>query len=227
MKPTMIIQTTLAIAATLCICLPAVAQPPPPREGDDRPKNGHVMREERVIMLRGEGDGDLLPDLARQVLRDLPDVRPEEFMEFCRQHFPEAMEQLRRLLNAHRPEVALDQLRRMGREFMELRELQRRDPEQFKLRLEIQHMERASHEMAQRFREATDDKQRAEIGKALEELLGKIFDAKQVMRDKEAAHVEMRLKELRETTAARAKNKSAIIKSRLDELTGKRERFEW
>jgi hypothetical protein len=229
--------TLFTACASLCGGLQAVAQPPSPPRGDaDQPREGREIRQQRLIMLRndkpdfmmfrGQGDGDVLPDMVRQMLRDLPEVRPEEFLEFCRQHFPEAIEQVRRLLNAHRPEVALDHLRRMGREFAEMRESQRRDPELFKLRMEIQQMERASHEMAQDCRPATDDQQRAQISTTLEELLGKIFDAKQSFREKKAAHIEKPLKQLRENTAARATSQSAIVKSHLDELTGKREKFE-
>lgn len=79
-------------------------------------------------------------------------------------------------------------------------------------RAEIAQLDRQSEELAAKCRSAADDKERAALRKKLEPLLAKIFDLRQSLLEKEIA-------KQRQALDAHKKDKSQLLKFRLEELT--------
>ncbi len=90
------------------------------------------------------------------------------------------------------------------------------DIEKFK---EIMDLERESRKLAQQYRQAETDEEKASISTELRSLLEKIFDLKLVLKKKHVESLAKKLAELKEKLEKREQARSEIIQNRYDEFT--------
>ncbi len=98
-------------------------------------------------------------------------------------------------------------------------ELQRRDPEMYKLVEEDRQLERQSRELAMQYRGAPSE-DREKIKQQLVDLVNKHFDVRQQRRTLELKRLEEQLQRLREAIDKRAKARSILVETRVSQLIG-------
>lgn len=90
------------------------------------------------------------------------------------------------------------------------------DIEKFK---EIKGLELESGKLAQQYRQAETDEEKASISTELRSLLEKIFDLKLVLKKKHVENLEKKLTELKAKLEKREQARSEVIQNRFDQLT--------
>jgi len=98
-------------------------------------------------------------------------------------------------------------------------QLQKNDPEMYKLLREDEDLDRQSRQLAMQYRLAPKDGKEA-IQKELEELVSKHFDVRQQRRALELKRLEEELQRLRDSIDNRNKLREQIVKKRVAELLG-------
>ncbi|MFQ5605634.1 MAG: hypothetical protein ACE5HS_20370 [bacterium] len=149
----------------------------------------------------------------------------EEALEFAEQFDPKLVEQLEEL-KIDMPERFNREVRHLLREKRRLERLQKRDQTRYEQVLNIQKMEIQSHVMGQQYQEA-EESEKAQIKTELKSLLAKLFELRSQDRQEEVKRLEKQLDELKQSLAAREKNKEQIIERRLQQLTGEKSYLEW
>jgi len=139
----------------------------------------------------------------------------------------EQIEQARRLFQERRFEEGRAMLHAISAQAREMRELKQRDPERFRQQQQMAEMERHSVELGQKIRRATDDETKKSAAAELKELLNKLFDLRQVEREKSLQQLEREVKEVREALEKRKAKRDEMIQHRFDQLTGRAELMEW
>lgn len=175
----------------------------------------------------GEGTG---PDFRRRRPVELTDEQIQERLEILQEIHPELAERMENLRdeNPERVSRALnEQAFWLGR-FVELK---RTDPVLYELTVENVKLDRASRDLARRYRrahEAGDDNQVRAIRGEMAAVLEQHFDVRQKMRQHELQVIEQRLQTMRKSLAERLESRDQLIAQRLEQLTGEsRERIEW
>lgn len=82
-----------------------------------------------------------------------------------------------------------------------------------------QELERMSHDLGQRIRRASPS-EREKLTDELQTALNKHFDVRQERRELQIRRMEEELKRLRDSIGKRSEARDAIVKKRLNELTG-------
>jgi len=139
----------------------------------------------------------------------------------------ERMEQARRLFQDRRFEESREVLRATGRQLREMKDLRERDPERFKLQMQIAELDRHSVELGQKVRRAPDGDAKKQAATELREVLNKLFELRQEERERTVQQIDRDLKELRESLEKRKARREEIIQHRFDQLTGKAEMLDW
>jgi hypothetical protein len=148
-----------------------------------------------------------------QVLEVLEDYRPEmaEQITDMRQRDPQRAEQLiRRAMMFVRPMMYMKQS----------------DPEGYELHIRDAKLDRESHELSRRVREAQGrdaDAMRAE----LRAVVAEHFDVRQQINERKLAALERRIAELRQQISARAEAREELVDQRFGELVGASDQPEW
>ena len=137
------------------------------------------------------------------------------------------IEQARRQFQERRFEEGRAMLRAISAQAREMRELKQRDPERFRQQQQMAEMERHSVELGQKIRRAADDETKKSAAAELKELLSKLFDLRQVEREKSLQQLEREVKEVREALEKRKARRDEMIQHRFDQLTGRAELMEW
>lgn len=109
---------------------------------------------------------------------------------------------------------------------LQMMTVKQQDPERFARIAKIKALEERSHELAINYN-GLDAAGQEKLKGMLSTTLDELFDLREMEREDEMKRLEKRLEELRESLAARKKNKSQIVERRLQELIGKRSYLEW
>lgn len=109
---------------------------------------------------------------------------------------------------------------------LEMMHLRKQDPERFARMAKIKALEERTHELAINYN-GLDAAGQEKLKGMLLTTLDELFDLREMEREDEMKRMEKRLAELRESLAARKKNKSQIVDRRLLELIGKKSYLEW
>ena len=111
-------------------------------------------------------------------------------------------------------------VRRLHRMAREMEELQLFNMEEFERRIEMMKMEDQVDELADRLREAKNDKEQNNIKQELGKKLAELFDHKEAAQRARIARMEKEIKELKVKLDRRHRMRSKIIEKRLNELKG-------
>ena len=122
---------------------------------------------------------------------------------------------------------AFAHLQRQAAELHRLEELKERDPERFEQKKKEQSLEYRSFQLAEKFRESKDEKEKAKIKNDLSVILGELFDLREKDREEEIKHLNKKLEHLKSVLAERKKKKKEIVERRLQELIGERDVLIW
>ena len=98
-------------------------------------------------------------------------------------------------------------------------EMERQDPEMFKLMKEDDDLDRQTREVAMRHRRAPTE-ERVKIKQQLTDLVGKQFEVRQQRRMLELKRVEEELKRLREAIDRRKEARDSLVNKRVQQLIG-------
>ncbi len=186
--------------------LPMPPQPPdrPNPEMEARRRQGERMQRQQMM---------------------LPGV-PHEIVRFWQEHDPEAIEELRHRLGEH-PHERGEIVRRIAEETGHLAEMRGRDPERFDVILQRRRLERSTHHLGARVREAKDPAEKERLAGELRATLAQLFDVREALRDREIQDIEARLAELKALAAKRRAHKTEIIDHRIKELRGDLDYLKW
>lgn len=150
-------------------------------------------------------------EVLERLRRDRPEVH-ERLMALRREH-PERFErELRKLVR--RVEPAL----REERERRELEELRRHHPERFELIRRDRELTDRTVELAERIRRNETSDEKDKLTGKLRKLLDEQFEVRMKVRRLEAEELRARLDELTAILDRRAKNKSALVEQRMNQL---------
>ncbi|MFC1600986.1 hypothetical protein ACFL34_01385 [Candidatus Sumerlaeota bacterium] len=144
--------------------------------------------------------------------------------------FPEIAVRLKRLVVSGDPAArakGLELQRQLAEQAQDLRELKRSDPEAYEQAKKVQRLEVDSELLGQEYRAYSDEKVRAKLREQLQEVLEAAFDARMVMREREAQRIEQELDEIRLLLANRAGNREQIIERRRNKLLGVEDAMDW
>ena len=147
----------------------------------------------------------LTPEQERETLTYLKEVRPEQGERLL-------------MVRDRRPQQYRIFLSRAYREMRYMSEIRKSDPDRYeRLRREKQ-MESETQDLAARYKSTEDESEKSRIRAELMELLGSLFDMRQLNREDEIIRLEKRLEELREAQVDRQSHKEEIVLRRLQEL---------
>lgn len=166
-----------------------------------------------------------LPQLQQTPLY-LSTEQETEVLEYLEEYSPELVERLSRI-KVTRPDTYREQLSRAYRQMIYLENLQETDPDQYERISEERRLELESNQLANQYKNSTDESEKNEIRAELEDLLYRLFDYRQMNRIVEIERLEERLADLKEENQNRLDNKDAIVNNRLLELLGERSGLEW
>ena len=107
-----------------------------------------------------------------------------------------------------------------------LMQMQRNDPEMFKLHVKDRGLEQQTLQLAEQYRR-TPAEERAEIAKQLDKVVNQHFEVRQERRLLELKRMETEIDRLRKTIERRKEARDTIIKKRMAELTGERNELEF
>ena len=198
-------------------------QPPPPPGGERGEMRPPLPPREGFMQPRSPMDS---PQNFESALRRELGPRMEELNQLG-SIVQEQIGQARRLFQEQRFEEGRAMLHAISAQAREMRELKQRDPERFRQQQQMAEMERHSVELGQKIRRATDDETKKTAAAELKELLSKLFDLRQVEREKSLQQLEREVKEVREALEKRKAKRDEMIQHRFDQLTGRAELMEW
>jgi hypothetical protein len=98
--------------------------------------------------------------------------------------------------------------------------LEKNDPEMFKLMKADMDLERQTRELAMQYRQAPSD-QRAKLKEKVKDIVAKHFDVRQERRALELKRLEAELQRLRETMERRLKARDKLVSQRVSDLLGR------
>ena len=110
---------------------------------------------------------------------------------------------------------------------LEMRDMSIHNPEKFKLLSNMEELENASREAAERYRKTGEEEKKTEIETTLVGILDQLFDYKIKLKQLEQKRLEEEARKLKKLVEKRKKNKQQIIKLRLRELLGRNEHLRW
>jgi hypothetical protein len=99
-------------------------------------------------------------------------------------------------------------------------DMEKKDPEMFKLLKADMDLERQTRELAMQYRQTSSDG-RAKIKEKVKELVAKHFDVRQQRRALELKRLEAELQRLRETMERRLKARDKLVTDRVSDLLGR------
>ncbi len=198
-----------ALLALLLLTAVATAQPPPHEEGDFPPPGEQGLP---------PPDHENAPPPIQRLMQHWKERNPEEFerMKALREQDPEAF---RRELEVKLQEAR--EARGQGRRFME--EMGGRGGpggEREPMSPEMRAAENKIRQIAQAWRKASTEEEKARLAAELKGALNTMFDQREQMRATRLADMEKKLNELRAAMEERKARRDDIIEKRLHELTG-------
>jgi hypothetical protein len=162
----------------------------------------------------GQAEQQLTREMERQVL------------EYVSKYHPERLKQLEQL-RTDRPVFYRRALVRFSREMNTMNRLKQEDPERYQELLEENKLDAESLDLAQQYKDASNEAEKEAIRKKLEDLLNRIFELRQKNRQQEIERLEKRIAGLREQNAKRLDMKDEIVQRRLLQLLGEKNVLEW
>jgi len=159
-----------------------------------------------------------------------PAVTPEleeRIFAFLKDFAPDRLEELQGLKRANRPEYAR-QLGDASRLMRDVEEVKKNDPEQYELMKTEGGLRRQVMDLARDCRnsEAKEDQQK--LRGELQDVLGKLFDVKVQMRQREVDRLRRELERHEKAIKDARDRKDELVKERLRDLLGESEQvFDW
>lgn len=157
---------------------------------------------------------DVTPDQEQEILEQIKKENPDEVKELMQ-------------IKKDRPIEYRKILIQRQYEFERLDELKERDPERYEQKRKEQSLEYRSFQLAEKFRESKDEKEKSKIKNDLSVVLSDLFDLREKDREEEIKHLNEKLENLKSVLAERKKKKKEIVDRRLQELIGERDVLIW
>ena len=107
--------------------------------------------------------------------------------------------------------------------FQDWGQMEKLDPELFKLLKQDAELERTTRQLTMQYRQTVDEQSKAEIGAQLAETVAKHFDVRQKRRALELDRLEKELNRMKALFEKRNQSRDKIIEQRLKELKGEEE----
>ncbi|MBI3097341.1 MAG: hypothetical protein HYY93_03715 [Planctomycetes bacterium] len=157
----------------------------------------------------------------------LSDEQIEELKAFLKEFDPGRLDKFERV-SAENPEMARRMLMDAYPEMMKMKEMQKRNPEEYAKMAEERKLDIACMKLAESVRSMkSDDPTRASKLAELKTQLGRLFDQREAAKERQIAKLEEELSRLKETVRKRKTNKDSIVDQRLKEITGEKEDMGW
>lgn len=157
----------------------------------------------------------------------LSDEQVEEIKAFLKEYDPARLDKFERV-SAENPFAARRMLEEIYPEVMKMKEMQKRNPEEFSRMVEERKLDAACMKLAETIRGMkSDDSARASKLAELKTQLGKLFDLREAGKERQIAKLEEELTRLKETVRKRKTNKDSIIDTHIKEITGEKEDMGW
>lgn len=128
---------------------------------------------------------------------------------------------------AENPEMYNNLIAESWMEMMKLQDLKASDPERYDNLMQERKLDAQTRQLAEKYRQATDESARAAIRTELQTLVSQLFDIREAGREAEVKELEKRLAELKSIVDKRRSNKLLIVESRLKVLLGEKEFMDW
>jgi hypothetical protein len=156
----------------------------------------------------------------------LNEEQKRELLDFTKKYTPFAYNRLQELkeIDPIKYEHILIQ---KYRQMMELKKLQKSDPDAYKDSIKAIQLDEKSMELSKKYRETNNKDEKNKILGELKVVLNELFDLREKERERRIKQLEDEIKHLKDLLASRRKNKDVIIQKKIDELTGKSEQTEW
>lgn len=158
--------------------------------------------------------------------KDITAEQEKEILEKIKKENPDEVKELM-LIKKERPIEYRKILIQRQHEFERLEELKERDPERYEQKKKEHSLERRSRQLAEKFRESKNEKEKVKIKDDLSVVLSKLFDLREKDREIEIKHLNQKLEHLKSVLAERKKKKKEIVDRRLQELIGERDVLIW
>lgn len=149
-----------------------------------------------------------------------------EATEFLRLVAPYRLDELE-ALRTSAPDEYRQRVVNLADRKRQLDDLRRADPARYKLRLDELTMEQQSQYLGEQYRKAKSPEERERLKSELASLLDKLFDVRGQSKAADVRDLEMEIDRLKKALADRQKNKTEMVKARLEELLGERMTPEW
>jgi hypothetical protein len=191
-----------------------------PEDNKNRPQKPEINKPSQK---RPDDDFPQPPD---DQMIPMEKVNLDEVMAFLKEFHPELAEEVAKLKKDN-PEMYEQILRQHAREMMELRELKKRDPKRYEQLIQQQKKERRIRELADKYRQSKDEKEKETIKAEMAALLGESFDIMEQGREEEIKRMEEEVNKLKEKMKRRKAEKEKIVGERLKEILGEKEEWNW
>lgn len=150
----------------------------------------------------------------------------EEILDRIKKENPEEAKELM-MLKKEEPFEFRKILIQRQHELERLDELKERDPERYEQKVKQNSLERRGRQLAEKYRDSTDEKIKANIKKELSSVLNQLFDLREKDREMEIKHLTEKLNQLKSVLAERKKKKQEIVERRLQEMLGEIDVLLW
>ncbi len=150
------------------------------------------------------------------------DFSPEqeaEILEYIKQAYPFKYEDVKRMKKSL-PNVYRKTLAKAWREMKFALRVQDEDPARYENLKKERQLEIRSHELADQYKVASTDEEKAAIQEELENVLDEAFQIRQLNREGEIKNLQKKIEQLKNDNEARMRQKDKIIEKRLNELLG-------
>lgn len=159
------------------------------------------------------------------VFDEFPELKPDVVFGFMKENFPDWVQEFNEtvLRNARQ---GVEELGEIVRQYLELKEMEKQNPEIYLRILEHRKLETQSRKLARRLMQQEQDG-RESILQELKSVLDRSFQVKQDLMQREVESMAEDLEQIRSLIRKRQENKDSLIQRRLDELTEEEETLEW
>lgn len=156
----------------------------------------------------------------------MPPVNTDEVRNWLKENEPETFRRLAQLQEDGRRDEAMRILMEATPRMREMKDLKERDPKAFERMAEMRRLDRESQDQAEQARRAPPEEREAAV-KKLKETLGRLFDAREDIRQRELAELKRRVESLEKALSDRKAGKERIVEKRRRELMGEKSEDDW
>lgn len=154
------------------------------------------------------------------------EINEEEVIAFLKEFHPELAKELNKLREKN-PEMYEERLRHHYFEMMHLRGLKKNNPQMYERIIHQQRLERELRELAEKYHQSKDEKERESIKKQIRSILEKIFGLMEQNASEDIKRMEKEVNKLKEKLARKQAERDKLIEDRLKEIIGEKEGWDW